>query len=84
MPQLPSDRRNCVALDPLRQLVEGIKDNPFINKLLAIERREDLYPYIEFMYLREDASVAMPNYTTKQINFCRITTRVKHNDSTNF
>lgn len=62
MPQLPSGRHIALGRDPLERLVEGIKDNVFITKILVIEQRQDLYPYIDLLFLQEERCSATPEY----------------------
>ena len=67
MPQLPSGRHIAIGLDPLNRLIDGIKDNPYVTDLLAIETREHLYRYVELLYLAEDPTAATPDYAQRSV-----------------
>jgi hypothetical protein len=51
MPQLPSGRHVALSLAPLEAMAQRALATSFVTELLQIEQREQLFPYVELIYL---------------------------------
>ncbi|OYW27776.1 MAG: hypothetical protein B7Z47_06380 [Chthoniobacter sp. 12-60-6] len=55
MPQLPSGQHFALDVERLHKLIEDAFNAQWVHELMAIEKVEDLYPYIGIVLLRPAA-----------------------------